>query len=325
MFGGTNKTISIVYNDFALSLLAVTKGELEQALTYQIPLEKGIVKNGMIEDEDAFFNTLKDVLKKKKIKRYDVRMVAPANSTVMKKINLPAHLTTIEQVEEYIEAEMNDSIRVPFSDPLYDIYDEDPSDGEALLFASEREEITKVVDLMDDLDLDLQIVDLKYLADLRIVEKVIPNFYSQTMLVLDWSMDQLLISIINNGKLELNREYTLRTDHEDWSEIISNEEVEFKLTQNKEAYEIQIHDALNEIDQIVHFYQYSLNKGTAEIQRVINIGDHPMLTEIDELIEGKVSLQTSRITDADINAYFPGFKAKHSTLLGLAIKGGHKE
>jgi len=325
MFGGTNKTISIVYNDFALSLLAVTKGELDQALTYQIPLEKGIVKNGMIEDEDGFFNTLKDVLKKNKIKRYDVRMVAPAGSVVMKKINLPTHLTTIEQVEEYIESEMNDSIRVPFSDPLYDIHDEDPTDGEALLFASEREEITKVVDLLDDLDLDLQVVDLKHLAGLRVVEKIIPNFYAQTMIILDWSMNQLCISIINNGKLELIREHTLHTDHEDWAETITNDEVEFKLTNNKEAYEIQIHDALNEVDQVVHFYQYSLNKGTAEIQRVINIGDHPMLTEITELIEGKVTLPTSCITDRDVNAYFPGYKVKHCTLLGLAYKGGHKE
>ena len=325
MFGGTNKTISIVYNDFALSLLAVTKGELEQALTYQIPLEKGIVKNGLIENEDAFFNTLRDVLKKKKIKRSDVRMVAPADSVVMKKINLPTHLTTIEQVEEYIEAEMNDSIRVPYSDPLYDIYDEDPSDGEALLFASEREEIYKVVDLMDDLDLDLEIVDIKQLAGLRVVERIIPNFYTQTMLVLDWSMDRLFISIVNNGRVELMREQALHTDHDDWTEVVSNDDIQFKLMQNKEAYEIQIHDALNEVDQIVHFYQYSLNKGTTEIQRVINMGDHPMLTEINELIEGKVSLQTSRITDENMNAYFPGFKAKHSTLLGLAIKGGHKE
>lgn len=322
MSNGKLKCLSVVYNDFMLSLLATKQNELEKGLTYQIPLEAGIVKNGMIEDEDAFFYLLKDLLKKLKIKKHTVRIVAPSFNILMKKIALPKELDTTDTVKEYIDGEIENSIQLPFDEPVYDIYDENPTDGEALLFAAEYEDVDMVVRIFEDLGQFPDVVDIKSLVDLRLLSEILPDFNEQTTLVLDWSMDELRMAIVEQGDLQLIRAVRIATSIEDWT--MDNEEegiVQFSLTANKGQYEQEIANTLIEIDKAVNFYQFSLNKGSKEIQNVINIGDHPMLSEITTMMKAEVPLPVMELTNDDIDSKFPTYHVKHMTLLGLTTKG----
>lgn len=318
--------LSVVYNDFMLSLLATKQSELEKGITYQIPLEPGIVKDGLIENEDELYFVLKDYLKKLKIKNHTVRLVAPSQNVLMKKINVPEAYTTSEEIRQFVDEEIQQSIHLPFDEPQIDLYDEDVTDGLALLFATEQEEVTEIVHLFEDLGHFPEVVDIKILADLRIVQEVFPNFNEQTNLVLDWSMGELRMAIVERGNVELIKAFKINTTIEDWT--INNEEpgiVSYTLTANKGAYEQEIAHALSEIDKVVHFYQFSLNKGSKEVQQVLIIGDHPMLNDITEIITTEVPLPVVQMTDELIDSKFPTYHAKHSTLLGLTMKGVSNE
>lgn len=316
------KCLSIVYNDFMLSLLATRQDMLEKGITYQIPLKEGIVKNGLIVDDDAFFYELKDVLKKLKIKKHVVRVVAPSHNTLMKKVRVPETLETPEEIKEYVDQELNVSIQLPFKEPVIDIFDENPADEEILLFATEHEEIDKLIRVIEDLKMIPDVVDVKSLVDLRVLSELIPNFNADTVLVLDWSMDELRMAIVEKGHVELLRAFRIDTTHADWT--LNDEDegvVSFALTNNKGHYEQEISKAIMEIDKAVHFYQFSLNKGSKEVQRVLNIGDHPMLSEITEILKSDVPLPVAVLTNEEVDAKFPTYFVKHSTLLGLTTKG----
>lgn len=322
MAGNKNRYLSIIYNDFMVSILATKPNELEKGQTYQVPLKEGIVVNGLIEDDDEFYFVLKDLLKKLKIKKHFVRVVAPSGNSIMKKISVPELVTDRETLTQYVDEEINESIRLPFDDAMTDVYDENPTDGEALLFASSKDELTKIVQIIEDLGQYPEVIDVKALADLRVIEKVLPDFNELTNLVLDWSIDEVRLTIIENGQVELIRSYRLNSDFEDWQ--IDNERegiVAFELVQNRERYMQEITNVVAEIDQAVHFYQFSLNKGSREIQRVINLGDHPMIDEILAMIKKEVPLQVKGITDEEVDEKFPTYYVKHSTLLGLTMKG----
>lgn len=318
--------LSVVYNDFMLSLLATKQNELEKGITYQIPLEPGVVRDGLIENEDAMYFVLKEHLKKLKIKNHTVRLVAPSRNVLMKKINVPESYTTSEEIRHFVDGEIQQSIHLPFDEPQIDLYDADVTDGQALLFATEQEEITTIVHLFEDLGHFPEVVDIKILADLRIIQDVVPSFADQTNLVLDWSIDELRIAIVEKGNVELIKAFKINTTIEDWT--LNNEEpgvVSFTLTANKGAYEQEIARTLSEIDKVVHFYQFSLNKGSKEVQQVFIIGDHPMLSDITEIITTEVPLPVFQITDEVIDSKFPTYHAKHSTLLGLTMKGVSNE
>lgn len=326
MSSGKMKCLSIVYNDFMLSLLATRQDTLEKGLTYQIPLKEGIVENGLIVDEDAFFYVLKEVLKKLKIKKYAVRVVAPSHNIIMKKIRLPETLETSQEIDEYVKVELNESIQLPFNEPVIDLFDENPADGEVLLFAAEYEEVDCLIRIIEDLRLTPDVVDIKALVDLRVLADIVPNFNGSTLLVLDWSMDELRMSIVEHGHVELLRTFRIATTHADWT--LNEEEegiVSYTLTNNKALYEQEIAKAISEIDKAVHFYQFSLNKGSKEIQRVLTIGDHPMLSEITEILKGEVPLPVNELTNEDVDSKFPTYYVKHSTLLGLTMKGVFNE
>ncbi|MBQ0139817.1 MAG: pilus assembly protein PilM [Kurthia sp.] len=322
MNSGKMKCLSIIYNDFMLSLLATKQDELEKGLTYQIPLKEGIVKNGLIQDEDAFFYELKDLLKKLKIKKHVVRVVSPSHNTLTKKIRLPETLETSEEMKEYVNQELNESIQLPFTEPIIDLFDENPTDGEVLLFAAEHEEVDTIIRIIEDLGMIPDTVDIKSLVDLRVLSDIIPKFNEDTLVVLDWSMDELRMSIVEKGHVELLKAFRIETTHDDWT-LEENEDgiVSFALTNNKSHYEQEIARVISEIDKAVHFYQFSLNKGSKEVQRVLNIGDHPMLSKITEILKDEVPLPVEELTNEEVDAKFPTYFVKHSTLLGLTMKG----
>lgn len=319
-----NKTkyLSVIYNDFMISLLATRQNDLAKGITYQIALEDGIIKNGLIEDEDALFYILKEHFKKLKIKNHTVRFVAPSQNVLMKKIAIPETYTTTDEVKSYVDDEVQQTIHLPFDEPQIDVFTDEVEKGKALLFATEKDELMTLTHLFEDLGQYPEVIDVKAFADLRIIEQVLPDFNESTNLILDWSIDELRLTIVEKGQVELLKAIRIKTNREDWT--VENDEdgiVNLSLTANKGLYENEIGNTLSEIDKAVHFYQFSLNKGSKEIQRVLMLGDHPMLNDITEIIKAEVPLTVEQITDEAIDAKFPTYYVKHSTLLGLTMKG----
>ncbi|HZG12906.1 hypothetical protein D6T70_04420 [Kurthia gibsonii] len=321
MLGNKKKTLSIVYNDFMVSMLAVVGSDLSKGITYQIPLQEGIVQHGRILDPDAFYRALQTPLKNLKIKKYHVRVIVPNHDVEMKQITIPENLTRFDEVDDYIFKEIGKSIHLAFETPIVDIYDEDPTDGEAMLFATERNEVDKIIEVVESLGQIPEVVDIKSLANLRTLEKVMPSYTEKTSMILDWSINEVTMSIVENHHVKLLRTHTIPTTQSDW--MLKEQEAHsftHTLSNHIEMYMDELSHAFVEIQHICQFYEISLNKGMKQVQQLIVLGDHPMLPKITELLRVKFPLEVVQITDEQVGEVFATYQLKHCSLLGLEMK-----
>ncbi len=311
--------LSIEITDFVLRAL-VTKGHnAAQWVVHEIPLAKGIVEDATIMDEMALFHILKENIAKLGGKRQSVRMFVPDTSVLLKNFE---HPTTIEseKLKEYVQMELGRSIHLPFQDPLIDVYDPIPEDGQATLFATPPEEVEKLMGLLLDVQLNPEVADIRALCNLRLLEQLNKITAQKTYMIADWSINELSICIYSKGQVEFLRYQTIYTDLSKWRENVTESEVSFTYNGDINEYYTVLADLVLEIDRIMNFFKFSLHKGEKSVDELIIMGDNPLLNVIGQFLSDNIQTTITIIDDEVISAAYPQFKAKHAALIGLALK-----
>ncbi|MEK5481369.1 type IV pilus biogenesis protein PilM [Viridibacillus sp. FSL R5-0888] len=320
IFKKKKRQLSFIYNDYAMHMLAVSSNDLEQATIEGIPLDEGIVVDGVIEDELSFFELLKEQVKKYGLKGQNVRFFVPDSTVMMKAIEHPQELKGEEAIKEYVEMELGRSIHLPFEDALIDIYDAQAGDGKATLFATSADEIQKLTGLLADAGLSPVVADIKAISNLRLLEMVMPNIHNSITLITDWSINELSITIYSQGEVEFLRYQTINTERSKWYPKHTEDAFDYAYSDDVMNYKTALMEPLSEIDRILNFYHYSLNKGEKSVGNIVVIGDSPELPYIIDMLESQLTLPVHTLTDSVITSKFPNFKASQSSLIGLALK-----
>ena len=126
---------------------------------------------------------------------------------------------------------------------------------------------------------------------------------------------------MNGGNVEFLRFQSLETAAEKWqAEVYGNEEIQFNYNGALDEYRAFIVDHILELDRMMNFFKFSLHKGEKVVDEIVVMGDHPLLKTIETMIEENLSTPVRIVDDAVIASIFPNCKAKHATLLGLALK-----
>lgn len=312
--------VSIVYNDFVLRAL-VSKGQrLEQPQIYEWPLPKNVVQEGTILEEMAMFELIKENVASLGGKKQNVRFLVPDTSILLKVFEHPPDING-KNLKEYVQMEIGQSIHLPFREPLIDVYDPVEDDGKATLFAAPPDEVGKWIGLMLDNQLHPQVADIRALCNLRVLDHIEFIDQQRTYLVMDWSLNELSICIYSNGDVEFLRFQTINIDAENWQrDVLDNGEVEFSYTGELDDFRAATTDQVLEIDRMMNFFKFSLHKGEKVVDEIVVMGDHPLLHVIEQLLRDNLPTAIRIVDDAVIEKQFPNCKAKHATLLGLALK-----
>ena len=312
--------VSITLNEYVVRAL-VTKGQnVDQPIIYEVPLPKNVVQEGTIIDEMALFEIIKMNAAKWGGKKQNVRFLVPDMSILLKTFEHPVDVTE-KKLKEFVQMEIGQTIHLPFQEPLIDVYDPKEGDGQAVLFAAPPDEVGKMIGILLDNHLQPQVADIRALCNLRLLEhvKCIDNL--KTYLLTDWSINELSICIYSNGNVEFLRYQTIDTNSENWEqELTENNEVQFNYTGNLDDYRASVTDQILEIDRMMNFFKFSLHKGEKVVDEIVVMGDHPLLQTIEELLSNNLTIPIRLVDDAVIEQHFPNCKAKHATLLGLALK-----
>lgn len=312
--------VSITLNDYVLHAL-ISKGQgIVQPVIYEIPLSENILKEGTILDEMALFKIIKNNVTNWGGKKQNVRFVVPDTSVLLKTFEHPTDVTG-KKLKEFVQMELGNSIHLPFQEPLIDVYDAVEGDGKAVLFAVPPDEVGKIIGLLLDNHLNPQVADIRALCNLRLLEQIEFIDTNRTYLVTDWSINELSICIYSNGEVEFVRFQTIDTDGDKWQhEVLETGEVEFHYTADLEDFRGATTDQVLEIDRMMNFFKFSLHKGEKVVDEIIVMGDHPLLQTIEVLLRENLVTAIRIVDDTVIGAHFPECKAKHATLLGLALK-----
>lgn len=321
MFNKKKKAhISIEIKDYVLRAIVAKGPDATLWKGYELPLVHGLVENTVITDELAFYDLIKEHVLQWAGKRQNVRMFVPDTSVLLKNFEYPSDVEP-HQLKGYVEMELGQSIHLPFQEPLIDVYDPTPDDGQAILFAAPSEEIYKMRGLFLDASLEPEAADIRGLCNIRFLEHLQLLEEDRTYLIAEWSINELSISIFSQGHVEFLRYQTIDTNLADWLPQEGEENCyTFTHAQGEEDYQLVVIDQVLEIDRIMNFFKFSLHKGEKSVDEIIILGDNPLLETIADFLRNNLSTPLTVLNDAIIQKQFPNFTEPFATLLGLALK-----
>lgn len=311
--------VSIEIKDYILRAIVAKGADPSQWKGYEMPLAQGVVEGSVIHDEMELFDVMKNNVAKWAGKKQNARIFVPDTSVLLKSFEHPDDIEWNE-LKGYVEMELGQTIHLPFQDPLIDVYDPNPSDGQAMLFAAPSEEVTKMIGLLLDATLDPQVADIRALCNIRLLEYLQLIKDNRTYLIADWSIDELSISIFSYGQLEFLRYQSFDTDLSEWKfEEIEEFSFSYRLDA-EDDYRIILTDQMLEIDRIMNFFKFSLHKGEKSVDEIIILGDNPLLPTIKDLLENNFPTPIIMLNDSVIQKSFPQFSEEFASLIGLALK-----
>lgn len=315
-----NRFVALELNEYVIRAIVMNSQEVNQAVVYEQPLSPGVIEGDSIRDEMALFDEFKNVVDAWGIKRHDVRFFVPDSSVMMKSFEHPADVVA-NKLKAYVEMEIGQTIHLPFSNPLIDVYDAKPNDGEATLFAAPSEEVTKMASLLDDVSLTPTVADIRSLSTIRLLEKLNLFIPQKSYLITDWSITGLSISIYTPGKLEFLRYQTIETPIKLWESRVEDEHnVTLTYDGEIEEYRMLLIDQIAEIDRILNFYRFSLYKGEKAVDEIIILGDSPEMDYIVTEMRSSYETPIQYIDDQKVQTTYPNLNAKFIPLIGLVLK-----
>lgn len=316
--------VSIELNDYVLRALVSKGPNLAQAQCFDIPLSQGILQDAAIIDEMSLFEIIKANVAEWGGKRQNVRFFVPDTSVLLKTIEHPDDIADMKGLRGYVQMEVGHSIHLPFQEPLVDVYDPVPEDGKAVVFAAPPEEVRKFMGILLDNHLSPQAADIRALANLRLLESLELINDKKTYLIADWSINELSICIYSEGNVEFLRFQAIETDLEKWQTQHDGDneyDISFTYKGDIQDYRMIVTDQVLELDRMMNFFKFSLHKGEKSVDEIIILGDNPLLSNITEFLAENFDNRIIEINDTLIGKKYPGFKAKHASLIGLALKG----
>ncbi|WP_107922971.1 type IV pilus biogenesis protein PilM [Lysinibacillus parviboronicapiens] len=312
--------VSIELKDYVLRAIVAKGPEPSQWQGYEYPLTPGIVENATIVEEVELFEIIKEQVVKWTGKKQAVRMFVPDTTVLLKSFDYPKDVK-LHELRGYAEMELGHSIHLPFQDPLIDVYDPDPDDGKAMLFAAPSEEINKMVGMFLDVSLEPEAADIRALCNIRLLENLHVLVSDKTYLIADWSINELSISIFSQGQIEFLRYQSIETDLTQWQNKEEDDfSYRFSYSSEIDDYRMIVMDQVLEIDRMMNFFKFSLHKGEKSVDEIIVLGDNPLLKTIGHLLESNLGVPLTVVNEEMVKQYFPAFKREFSTLLGLALK-----
>ena len=139
--------------------------------------------------------------------------------------------------------------------------------------------------------------------------------------IADWSINELSICIYSAGQVEFLRYQSIDTDMSKWvANLDETGDVTFTYNGDIQDYRLLVTDQVLELDRMMNFFKFSLHKGEKSVDEIIIMGDNPLLDNISAFLRDNLATPITVIDDVAIEKVYPQFKAKHASLIGLALK-----
>jgi type IV pilus assembly protein PilM len=312
LFGNNNRIANLVITDTAIRYADL---KMESPLTLHSYGEKllpqGVIADGKIIEYDTLAMILEECISDWGIKKQMVRFIVPSTSIIVKRMLVPSDIKE-DELKGYLFMEIGTSIHLPFEDPLFDVVllGEKEDKQEILLVASPEEVIHSYRDMLDEVKLKPVAADISPLALYR-------YFYHQDMvrntdheMILQFDEKLLTISIFHNNQPIFLRPISLQGD----LELAENADVESNAL-------LFLEDTFKEIEKVISFYKYSLNKGEVNVNKVILTGDHPDLKDIFGSLKERLDVPVHKSPgDYALDTRGQSVPSQFDLAIGLALK-----
>lgn len=299
-------TLGLEITDTRLLLAEVSKRRdgyhLQEIAQTALPLE--VMSEGKVKQVDTLVELIKTSLRTAKIRSKKVNLVVPSQFVVIRQLQLPD--LPKAQLRKLIDFELQNSIHLPFDDPIYDFVKtdpakqpdsllEEPGDSDALpavqkeeaqpvpqitvsLVASSRAAIDPLVEAATRAGLKPESVDIRALALHRAYRTLCRDGEGHTIMFVDVAEDSTDIHIFHENVLKFTRNVPMpldnyKMDREKAKPLNAYDQLTY--FEDNTDYRSYTNDLGYEIERSLNFFRYTLNNRDADLGTIILSGALP--------------------------------------------------
>ncbi|WP_335869185.1 type IV pilus biogenesis protein PilM [Bacillus sp. 2205SS5-2] len=306
-----SRIANLVFTDTAIRFIELKNGSSSEVTNYgEQELSPGVISEGKIIEVEMLETILEQCLQKWKIMKRQVRFIVPDMFIIIRKLTVPKDVKN-DEIKGYLFLEIGTSIHLPFEDPLFDVVllGETEQEKKILLVAAPEETVKSYQDLLEDSKLTPIVADISPLSIYRFFHSLNMTDAENHEMILQFDTHLATISIFHLHQPIFMRPLSLRNEQPLNIEKVDQEQQLFVLE-----------DTFKEIEKVMSFYRYTLNKGEARVNTVFLVGDHPHLPQIEQHLSKLLEVSIISKPDLPIMCQNEVLPLQYIVAVGLGLK-----
>ncbi|SFP73994.1 type IV pilus biogenesis protein PilM [Salibacterium halotolerans] len=315
-----DKRNALIIKDHVIRYIRARKPDLDELeVMDERYLPPGVIQEGRVQDEETLRQILQECADVWGLHRKPVQYCVPDAFVVAREVPLPEEVGE-DEIGAYLYMEVGDSIAVPFDDPVFD-YVYVPERHVVILLAAPRGPVDTYAGLLESLNCRPNAADISSLCFYRALamsEAVDQNAHTLLVLVDLYAVN---ISVFHEGRPLFISRMSLETEEEDWS-IQTGRFRSYQPVWNghPETLQQQAVTAAEEVERIMNFYRYSMQRGEKGIDGIFTGGDHPFLERWTDTLAGRLDIPVKQVGAARITAGQEEVPMRYYENAGLVLK-----
>lgn len=298
---GKKKIVNLTIKDYVIRFAEIKNGQDISVSNWgERFLSAGIVKDGVIQDVETFSLILEECIGDWKIAKKQVRFLVPDSSVVIRKLSIPEDVRE-DEIKGYLYMELGTSIHLPYEDPVFDYHlleEKDKNKQQIILFASPEKSTAEYSEILEEVKLYPIAADISALALYRYYYHTQKVEDDERIMLLEIGIETVNVSIFEKNYPLFMRHLLIETNTELWQ--ISNSSENLSYTGDQQDMWDSLEDIYKELEKVMNFYRYTLNKGDKQVSKLVVAGDHPWLVGIVERVKERFEQPVVSLTGEKI-------------------------
>lgn len=333
----SHQTLGIEITDSSVKICEVQqKGKLGvRVLNYgSASLPQNVVEDGKIRDKDKLQEIIKALLVSNTFISKYVHFAIPSQTVMVRSFKLP-DLVHVE-LKKLVQFEMKNNLSLAFDNPYYDFIklpkltiektaetEQEDNLCDVLVVATPMNILQDYVDIFEALKLVPCSIEIKPFSLLRLIEWS-PLVSDGINLIVNVNELNSEITIVEEGSFKITR--NVEVSFKSWVNEDRSEKNEWldNFSSPEQTFQNAAQDLIGELERLMNFYYYTLNKGDKSFQSILLSGDIPQLDKLAALMNESLNPEVIiyhwdllSVENVDAGWQVPTYAVP----LGLALRG----
>lgn len=302
----SHASVGMTFSDYSIRIV-LFKGNIDNLSHLQYWeewLRAGIVENGRVKDEQAFTDELKSMVHALKARGKRTYFAIPDAQLVLRRFDLPGVMSDTD-LQNYFFIEIGNKIQLPFGQAVFDFHviDRTAARTRVLLFAAPEPVVNQYRKVLNTAGLNPVSAEFSALGIDRWVQANQPQIAKVDRMYVQLEKEALYVAIV----------------HEDIPQFIR--QLSLKDPENHSSDEALFLNAATEIERMLNFYQYSIQKGDNKVSEICLLGEPGRMAKFRPILSGVVPLSIQLLTiDHETTQCPDDVDATFVPAMGLAMK-----
>lgn len=272
----SHASVGLTFSDYSIRMVLFrgNADDLSRLQFWEEWLEPGIVENGRVKNEQAFSDRLKDMVRALKARGKKTYFAIPDAQLVLRQFDLQGILSDSD-LQNYFFIEIGNKIQLPFEQAVFafHVIDRSATGTRVLLFAAPEPVVKQYRKVLATAGLNPVSAEFSALGIDRWAQYNRPQIAKAQRMYVQLEKEALYAAIIQEDIPLFVRQVSLKDP-----ESHSSDDILFL-------------NAATEIERMLNFYQYSLQKGLHKVSEIYLLGEPGRMAEFRAILSGTVSLQ----------------------------------